>query len=122
MPPLAPSPTQDDLGFIAGTGASRLGTFLRTHWTYVLSVIVLFLVLNALLSPLVTSSNRLILAYVGAPGSSNYRIRDRLAQAIKGITSIPGVRYSAAVVPTSGIFEVENKLTDDVDGRSIGVI
>jgi TRAP-type uncharacterized transport system substrate-binding protein len=116
------STLRTDAESLTGAAMAKAWTFLRTHWMLILSLFVLLLVLNEVGSYLFRSSNRLITVYVGAPGSSNYRIRDRLAQAVRGITSIPGVTYRATVVPTGGSHEIENKVKDDTDGRSIGVI
>jgi TRAP-type uncharacterized transport system substrate-binding protein len=111
-----------DAKSIAGRGATWLWSFSRTHWRLIISVVVTILVINMLGNYLFTPTDRTITIYVSAPGTSDYRIKDKLANAVRSISSGPEIRYRASVVSTPGSIDIENRLKDDGEGRSIGVI
>jgi hypothetical protein len=60
--------------------------------------------------------------YDGSLGSSNYRLKDHVEEAIRGISTIPNVKFRALAVQTSGLEDTKARLQDDPDGQAIGII
>jgi len=106
--------------FVETSAKVALG-FVRRYPVHLIAAVVVVIAANQLINYVSKSAEREITVYVGPPGSSSYRMRERIADAIKGISTTPGFHYRAVVVPTTGYIDIEHRLSDDITGQAIGM-
>lgn len=110
-----------EIGNFLRAGGSLAWNTVRKHPLHVISAVVVVIAANQILGIVTRNAEREITVFVGPPGSSSYRMKDRIAEAIKGISTTPGFHYRAVVVPTEGYVDIEQRLRDDTTRQAIGL-
>ena len=94
--------------------------FAHRHRFGLLTVLVLFLCLQAIYRDYAELTDNEITIYTGLPGSSCHEIAGKLRDSLRLRSTAFGGKYKVRVIETHGTDEIQERLRGDTTGRAVG--